>query len=206
MTYAELQTALETWSHRDDLTGLWPEIIALAEGRLYDDLILKDMETEEDLSLTQSQNYVALPSGYLSPIALWLIVDGQRDWLHKRLPEQLPYDTQDSQPTEWAIDGENIRFDCPALEAYSAKFRMLKSSNLSDSNTTNYLLTRRPDVYLAACMVEYARYAEDVEAFNKWEPKYLSASAKLQNKEAKSREVLLRTDFGTRRPNIITGI
>jgi hypothetical protein len=205
-TYAELQTTIGSWSHADDLTAQTPDFIALCEARLNDMLLMKDMESEEDLTLTQGQNYVAIPSGFVSPIALWLIVDTQRVLLRHVLPEHLPYDTSATQPSLWAIDGANIRFDCPASEAYSAKFRMVKKSNLSESNTTNALLTRRPDIYLAGSMVEVARYTRDVELFNTWEPKFLKATAELKAAEGRSRSVTLQTDLPvSRRSNILTG-
>jgi hypothetical protein len=206
-TFAQLQTAIADWSNRSDLTSYLPDFITLAEGRLNDSLLLKDTESEESLTLTLNQNYVALPTGFVSPIALWLVISSQRTApLIHRLPQDLPYDTSASIPREWAVDGVNIRFDCPAAAAYSAKFRMVKASNLSVSNTTNYLLTRRPDIYLAASLVELARFTRDAELFNEWEPKYLKASAELKAAESRSRSVNLRTDIGVgQRSNIFRG-
>jgi hypothetical protein len=205
-TFAQLQTAMADWSNRSDLTAYLPDMITLAEGRLNDSLLLKDTESDESLTLTLGQNYVALPTGFVSPIAFWLIVSNQRLKLEHVLPQDLPYDTSNSIPRFWAIDGANIRFDCPASSAYSAKLRMVKASNLSASNTTNYLLTRRPDVYLAASLVELARFTRDVELFNEWEPKYLKASAELKAAENRSRSVNLRSDIGVQgRSNILRG-
>lgn len=195
-TYATLKTALDDWSHSGgDMDTRWAEIIAFAEARMNDELILKNMESEETLTLTVSQNYVALPTGYVSPIALWLVIASLRVSLEMVLPQDLPYYINNSIPTRWAIDGVNIRFDSPADTAYTAYLRMVKASNLSDTNTTNYLLTKRPDVYMAACMVEFARFTSDAETFNMWEPKYLKATASLKAAESRSRSVNLRTDL-----------
>lgn len=209
-TFSELKSALSNYAHRSDtnFTDRREEFISMAEARMFDEFLLKNFESEESLTLTTDVNYVALPSGYISPIAFWLIVDSERVLLKQRLPEQLPYDTDSTQPSEWAIDGANIRFDCPAGEGYSAKFRMHKTSALSDSNTTNYLLTKRPDLYLAACMVEYARWAQDPEVFNAWESKYVKAASALKNVENRSRRVTLTTDVPVgvgRRSNILVG-
>lgn len=207
-TFSELKTALENYAHRDDtaFTAREEEFIAMAEARMYDEFLLRDMESDETVTLTQSQNYVAIPSGFISPIAFWLIVDSERVELERVLPHQLPYYTDSSQPQFYAIDGSNIRFDCPASEAYSARFRMLKKSNLSESNTTNALLTKRPDVYLAACLSEYARWAQDREVFDAWESKYVKGAASLKNAEARSKQVTLRTEIPARgRSNILRG-
>jgi hypothetical protein len=204
-TRAELFTAIDTWSNRSDLTTTnKEEFLALAEAELFDDLLPRNFESDESLTLTQGQNYVALPSGYISDIAFWLIVDGERVELEKVLPEQLPYYTDNSQPRLWAIDGANIRFDCPASEAYTAKFRMLKSSALTASNTTNYLLTSRPDIYLAACMVQFGVWSRDTDLVSTWGSMLDRFKKSFKQKENRSREITLRTDLPVRgRSNII---
>jgi hypothetical protein len=205
-TYTELKAAIADNANRTDLTTQIVDFITLAEARLNDDLLMKNYESEESLTLTQNQNYVALPTGYISDIAFWLIVDTQRILLEKALPQQLPYYPTSGQPRYWAIDGANIRFDVPAQEAYTAKFRMVKASNLGASVATNYLLTRRPDLYLSASMVELARFTKDVELFNAWESVYVKAKAGYMAAENRSREVNLRTDLPVRgRSNILLG-
>lgn len=205
-SYSELKTAVSDWTGRSDLTAKLSDFVAMAESKLADRMILKDYESEESLTLTTDQNYVALPSGYISPIAFWLIVDGERVPLVKTLPELLPYDTDSTEPEFWAIDGENIRFDCPAGEAYSAKFRMLKTYNLSDTNTSNYLLERRPDIYLAACMVEAYRYTRNDKELLKWSDELDKAIMRFTSAENRSRSVSLRTELaGSGRSNIYRG-
>lgn len=193
--YSDLKNALATWSNRSDLMSYIPDFITLAEARLNDMLLLKNMESEEDLTLVVNQNYAALPTSYISPIALWLIVDTQRLPLEMVLPQDLPYYTDATIPRYFAVDGVNIRFDCPADSAYAGKFRIIKASNLSDTTTTNYLLARRPDIYLAAGLVELARFVQDVELFNTWEPKFLKATTEMKATENRARSVSLKTDI-----------
>ena len=205
-TWVELKAAVASWANRTDLTTEIPDFIALAEARLNDMLLLKNYESDESLTLTQGVNSVALPTGYVSDIAFWLVIDSERLELTKTLPESLPYYSTNAQPRLWAVDGANIRFDYPADEAYSAKFRMVKASNLGASVATNYLLTKRPDVYLAGSLVELARFTRDEELFAMWEAKFKAATAELKAAENRSREVTLRTDIGmTGRANILRG-
>lgn len=205
--YASLQAAVTGWSHRTDLNDNIGDFISLAEGRMYDLMILRDMESDEALTLTASQNYVALPTGYISPIKFWLVVSSLRLELSPALPQELPYYTTAAQPRYWAIDGDNIRFDCPAQSAYSAYLRCVKKANLSVSATTNYLLTRRPDIYLAGALVEVARYTQDDKMFAAWEPKFLQAVKELKAAENRARGIVpLRSDLGRRsRSNIYNG-
>jgi hypothetical protein len=194
-SYTELKAAIADFANRTDLTTAIVDCITLAEARLYDKLILKNMESEETLTLTTGQNYVALPSGFISPIALWLVVSSVRVPLSPALPQELPYDTSNNQPTYWAIDGANIRFDCPASANYTAYLRCIKKSNLSGSVATNYLLDRRPDIYLAASMVEVARYTRDVDLFDTWESKLVKAVASFKAAENRTRAMVpMRND------------
>lgn len=195
-TYATLQTALANWAHRDDLTAQWPDFIANAEARLNDMLILRDMETETTLSSTIGNNYIPLPTGYVSPIELWIVINTYRRLLDMVEPEELPYYPNNTIPRYWAIDGDNIRLDCPTDAVYSLPFRFVQKSNLSNSNPTNYLLTERQDIYLAGAMVEMARYTLDDSALNKWEQKFQQACAGFKARESRNRNVPLRVDVG----------
>lgn len=200
--YSTLKTAVAGMVHRPGSTTVTDNVglfIQLCEARLNDMLMLKNMESEEPLTLTLSQNYVALPTGYISPIEFWLVINSVRSVLSPAVPEELPYSPTDGIPAYWAIDGANIRFDCPAADAYSAKFRMVKASNLSDSNTSNYLLLRRQDIYLAGTIVEFARWSKDADLFPVWESKFLKATSEMKAAEARARSIVpMRTEPATR--------
>jgi hypothetical protein len=206
--YDTLQQAVADWSHRDDLTSFIPTFIQLCEAELADYMLLKDMESDEALTLTVGRDYVALPSGFISPIAFWLVVDSIRVPLSFVMPEQLPYNTENSQPQIVAVDAGNLRFDCPASENYSAYLRCVKTSNLSDSNTSNALLLRRPDIYLYGSLKQLALYTQDSDLLAKYVGPiglFDRAVRQLKATDSRSKSVAnLRTDFGGgRRPNIL---
>jgi hypothetical protein len=193
-TYSTLQTAIADWSHSDDLTAKLPDFIANAEARLNDMLILRDMETESTLTTTVGNNYVPLPTGYVSPIALWIVISSYRQPLEMVEPEELPYYPSNNIPRYWAIDGDNIRLDSPADAVYSLPFRFVQKANLSNANPTNYLLTERQDIYLAGAMVELARYTQNEAELGKWEQKFQQACAGFKARESRNRNVPLRAD------------
>ena len=207
-TYTQLKAALADYVHRNDLTTQIVDAITLAEARLNDMLLLKDMEQEDILTAVINQNYIALPTGFISPIALWIVISSQRVAVDFALPQELIYSPSPTQPQYVAIDGVNLRFDCPADQAYSCRFRYIKQSNLGASVPSNYLLTKRPDIYLAGSMVELARYTQDPDMFNTWEPKFLKACAELKASDYRNRKVVpLRTDLPStsKSGNIIRG-
>lgn len=212
--WASLIEAVAGFMHVDDndtasdITDNIPIAIQLLEAELNDELILKNMESEETLTLTVGQNYVALPSGFVSPIAMWLVVDGERVELRPELPQNLPYNTDNTQPVLYAIDGSNVRFDSPSDDTYTAYLRCVKASNLSATNTTNYLLLKRPDIYLYGTLKHCAVLADDDRNQVKWERLYELAKARLKEADSRNRSrVPLRNDFGGgyTRPNIYRG-
>ncbi len=197
-TYATLQAAVAGTLHRPDDTAITDNVplwIQMCEADLYDKLLLKDSEQEDTLTGTVDVNYIAIPDGYISPIALWIVVDSERDKLPSVLPEKLPFYSDSGQPEYWAIDGANIRFDRPCDDAYSFRFRYWKKSSLSDSNTSNYLLLRRPDVYLYGTLWQASLFTEDDNAAQKWSAHYERAISALKAADNRARAVPLRTDI-----------
>jgi len=208
-SYATLQAAVAGMMHRPsdtNITGNLPLFVQLCEADLNDRLLLKDMESDEPLTLTQNVNYVALPTGFVSPIAFWLVVDSERVPLQPVLPQQLPYDTAATQPSIYAIDGANLRFDCPAGEAYSAYLRCIKKSNLSDTTTSNALLLKRPDVYLFGTLKQAALFVNDDANAQKWSAMYEASIKGLKAADSRNRSnVPLTTELGRARSNILLG-
>lgn len=207
-TYAQLQAAAIAWTHRSDLATQMPDFIKLCEDRLNDLLLLRSMETEDQLTATLNSSIIPLPSGYVSPIALWILLDTERRQLNPALPIELQFSPSSGYPKYWAIDNTNIRFDCPCQQAFVVPFRYVKRQNLSDANPTNALLTERSDIYLAGTIVEAARWMQSDRLMALWEPKFLASVAAKKAADARSRSIVpLRTDIpGTgRRANIIAG-
>ena len=209
-TYATLQAAVAGMLHRTGDTGITdnaPLFIQLCEAELNSRLLLKDTEEEDTLSTTQGVNYIALPAGFISPLACWIVVDDVRTPLIPKLPQFMAYDSEESRPCEYAIDGANLLFDCPADAVYSVPLRYVKASNLSNSNTSNALLLRRPDVYLYGSLYQASLYAQDDGGAQKWKANFEAAIVAEKRAQNRARaQVALETDIGTRsRTNILTG-
>ena len=174
-SYATLKAAIPGMMKLEgdvQITGNVALFIQLAEADFPDRLFPREEEYETTLTGTVSSATIDLPSDYISPIALWITVDSERSLLNKVQPQQLPYDTDDNEPALWAIDGAWIRFDCPCAQAYTFPFRYLRKTDLSDANPTNYLLRRRPDLYLYGALKQAAIFREDdpaIEAVD-WRP------------------------------------
>lgn len=193
-TYAELQAAVASWLNRSDLTTQIPDFITLAESALNRRLNLRVMTQEASLSTAVSSRTVALPTAFIEPIALWR-AETDRVPLIFRLPETMEISTTSGRPEYWAVD-ETIVFERPADAIYSLMFRYVKGFALSDTDTTNWLLTNHPDVYLFSTLVEAAPYLRDDNLLGIWSARLEKAISEVLEKESRSRSLAnLATDL-----------
>lgn len=199
--YSDLKTSIADVLHRSNLTTKIPDFIALAEASMNRVLRTRTMETDNSLSLSSGARTVALPSGYLEPISLRLVISGEnRDHLTQVQHQQLNINTESTsarRPEYWAINGENIEFPNLADQAYTLSFRMLASSwALSDSTTTNWLLTNHPDLYLYGALIHAAPHIKDDARIPVWRSFHQEALQEVKRNAARSKSnISLRTDI-----------
>lgn len=160
-TYSELKTAISTWFRdRSDLATYADEIIDLAEGYFNLELRVREMEAVTDL--TPTDNVCTLPTDYIE---------------YKRVVElasirrPLEYITEDAAdriyPTRasgLACNFMIIGDDLTVLPLSSNDIELTYYQTipaLSDANTTNWLLTKSPNLYLHCCLMYAAELIED---------------------------------------------
>src|SRR5215216_2210902 len=160
-TYAELQTAVQTWLDRSDLSAQAADFITLAESRLNRILPLRAMWTDATLTGATSSRALALPADFVEPVALFLTTFGVRTRLTPLVAGAFEYGTTNGVPSGWCINGTNIELDVPCDQAHTFSLRYRKSFALSGAVTTNWLLANHPDVYLFASLVEAAFFIEN---------------------------------------------
>ena len=206
-TYDELKTAIADWSHRIDLTSKLSDFISLAESRINRNILFNEQEIETPLTATVGSRYIALPAGFIAPIELWNTYFLTRDKVQFVPVDTIPVDlTSQNEPEYWTIDGSNIAFDVDCDVAYTFDFRYRGTDNLSDSNTTNWLLTNHPDVYLYASLMEVAGYIRDMEQLAVWKQGFDIAIQEVLNKEHRTKaKATLMTGLVHSRSNIFEG-
>lgn len=157
MTYAELQTAVEAWTHRTDLATLLPTFVEHAEARLNRDLRVRQMEAEMAPTAISVDGEVGLPSGWLGFKRVW--VSGMPRWSID--PQTLDYVEQfgstGGNPSFYAINGSVAVFDgSGTVEAI-----YYESIPGLQANGSNWLSNAHPDLYLHATLVAASEYTRD---------------------------------------------
>lgn len=170
-TYAELKQAIERWSKRTDITTMVDDFIDLAESDIWQRLRVRDMEARATASTTTTSRYVALPSDFLQMRKLKI------DRSASNLPDvQLIFDAPISlrvvdhagMPLSFAVTSQ-IEFDRVPDQVYTIEMQYFKFlPALSNSSTTNSVLSKFPMVYLYSALFHAAQWAHDSEMLERY--------------------------------------
>lgn len=190
--YASLQSALTDYAARDDLSTVVTTFIAQGESRIYRDVRVIDMEVSASETITNGA--FALPGDYLEMRNLYvtdstgaLLYELQRRtpfWLRSNYQQQSAQGT----PQFYAREGQNIIVGPYPDATYPVTMLYYsRLASLSNTNTTNWLITKNPDLIFAAAMVELAIYTQDQAAIQYWEGKYGQLSAAVQGADKRER-------------------
>ena len=184
-TYAELQTATANWLDRTDLTARIPEFIDLAESTFNRTIRNRQMITKND-SYSLDSRYVNLPTDTLEVIRIVVDVTPQIT-LQYLTPEEIAERRNSSstgRPQYFTVVGgstNQIELLRSPDETYTSSILYYtKIPALSDSATTNWLLTSHPDIYLFGTLVEAEPYLKNDERMPMWSARLSKALEELK--------------------------
>ena len=183
--YASLQASVASFLHRTDLTTLIPGFIADAENRIYNDLRVRAMEAA--FSSVTSSGTVALPSGLLEWIFLYVndtteqkLTRRDAEWIYTRYPDR----SSGGRPVFFAREGDTLIFGPSPDADYTITGRYYKKlTALSDSNTTNWLITDAPALLRYGALCEAAQYTHDPANLRTWEAKFATELRRIERTE-----------------------
>lgn len=170
-TYSELKTAVANWLDRSDLDDRIPEFIALAETRHRRDFKIRRMETRVTANTIADSEYYSLPDNFVAMRNIQLNTDPKTP-LEYLTPEQMDRvrgGSSKGKPKAYSIIGNNIQLRPIPDSVYQIEMLYFKYfTALSDSNTTNDMLTFHPDAYLYAALVEAEPYLQNDKRIQTW--------------------------------------
>lgn len=160
-TYSELKTAIQTWFRdRSDLATYADDIIDLAEG--YFNLELRCREMEATTELTPTSNVCTLPSDYLEYKRVVEVASIRRalDYITEEAADGLYPTRASGLACHFMIVGNSLTaLPLSANDIELTYYQQVPA--LSDEQTTNWLLTRSPNLYLHACLMYAAELVDD---------------------------------------------
>lgn len=200
-TYAELQASIASWMERSDMTTVIVDCVTLAEARLNRELGV--VETDAALTgVVASRELDISALSLVEPIELWVAASGSEDEreLQSQSPSTMAYVDTSGPPQQWVMASTSaLKLDRPCDQAYDFRFHYRQRFALSDSATTNWLLTNHPDIYLAACLMWGAGYQESFANGGVWKSILDEELPRVAHTLAKGRKGTLRVDPGLTR-------
>lgn len=172
-TYSDLQTTIASWLDRTDLTAYVPDYITLAESKLRKDRQVRKIQPRVPLSV--GAEAVDVPSDFRQIKSLYhdgptyygpIEIVGESE-----LAEEKRLNGADTGvPNRVAFVADQLWFSPEPDATYSLVMTYeTKLLALSDTNTTNWLLTNHPEIYMYAALVESAPFLKDDQRINTWE-------------------------------------
>ncbi|MEL0099797.1 MAG: hypothetical protein VW907_09600, partial [Opitutae bacterium] len=162
--YSELQTAIGDWLNRADLDQKIPDFISLAESTLNDVLRSADMVASTTAAITSGR--ATLPSDALE-IVYAQVADTEDEPLEQIAPQQLTMlrrtRTRDAgNPRFYAIVGRQLVVTPTPSGSLSLDLDYYQRiPALTSSNTSNWLLTDAPHVYLYTSLLHATPFLMD---------------------------------------------
>lgn len=173
-TYSELKSAIADWLNRDDLTSVIPSFIELAEAELTRNLRHRKMIARADATI--NSEYTQTPLDWFQTQTLILETDPVTT-LEYLTPEALnakrAASTANGKPLFYTMIGTEIQvYPVPSGDHTAEMVYYAKIPSLSDSETTNWLLTLAPDIYLYGSLMQSAPYLQDDNRLSVWNALY----------------------------------
>ncbi len=169
-SFASLKSSIAAWAVRTDFTAVIPDFITLAESLFnngdakmeVEPLRLREMETAA--TSTPSSGDITLATDFLEMRRVTLQSNPKRvleyappDWLDGAYTT-----TTSGDPSFYTIVGSTLSIR-PTSTSSLQYLYYAKIPALSDSNTTNWLLTKSPNAYLFGSLYFLEIYARNPE-------------------------------------------
>lgn len=199
-TFAELKSSIADFLNRTDLTTVIPSFISLAEAQINRDVRHWKMSNVAAVTFAAGQKTSGMPADWLETShAVWTYNSAT----HRQYPLEYASgttvrerndnsDDRQAKPTQFYHVGSASSI---ALSLYpnpdAAGFVYLtytqKVPALSDSATTNWLLSDAPDVYLYGSLLHAAPYLQEDNRVNVWAQLYGAAVKQLNESSDKAK-------------------
>ena len=187
--YTELQTSIADWLNRSDLSAVIPDFIRFVEIDLNRSLRVRQM-VSRTRAVVNTQFY-KLPIDFLElrnieivgdpVIPLRLLTSIRADERRRALSGR-------GRPVYYSIFQDNLEF--VPIPSGDTTIEILYYKNipaLSATNTTNWLLTKYPDLYLYGSLLQSAPYLNDDSLYQVYGQKYASILEAIKNDNDRAR-------------------
>ncbi len=206
-SYTNLKSAIADWLNRTDLTTQIPDFITLAEAEMK--RRLRRSSTRANLTISAYETTLPSDAAELRSIRL-VSGDAYRDY-PLRVGSKEMVDERNARgagetgrPDTACIFGSKLLVAPQPDQSYTAEIvYFTQLTPLSDSVTTNTILTEAPDAYLFGALLQSAPFLEDEDRIPVWKQKFDDAIEQLN--DVRTREEYGASFRAIRLPTVFTG-
>ena len=187
-SYSDLLSTVADWLARTDLSSRIPDFIALAEARINRDLRVRGMIAQATGSF--SSQTLTIPNDFLETVRLTLDTASDLPLEYRPVEDsELRVAGSTSGTPRWfTVVGSDFRFYPTPDGSYDYTLDYYATvPALSPSATTNWLLTKAPDLYLFGSLGEAYSFLleEDRQAY--WMGRFNSVMQSLRAAESRTK-------------------
>jgi hypothetical protein len=188
-TYANLQTAIVTWAMRTDdaeFVAAVPDFITLAESRMNRTLRVSDMEATT--TLTPVANVCTLPADYLELRSVTAVTTPRVPMFQITRDDLTEAETGASagDPRFYTLRGSSLKIVPNGTHNVLIEYYK-KIPALTNIATSNFILTKAPEIYLFGSLLEAAPFMMDDPRLGVWGQMYERAVAALVSADKQAR-------------------
>lgn len=182
-TYDELLDEIGDYLARDDLDSKFPTFVKLTEAKLNRELFVRQMEQRSTSVIdsgSEEPEFISLPTDFQSMRSIRLSsVTGKPSLEYVTQVElntlRTKYANAPGQPQYFSVIGEELELFPTPDDDYTIEMIYRKNIPSLVSNSTNWLLTLAPDVYLYGALLEAAPYTKQDTRIQVWGLGYTTA-------------------------------
>ena len=178
--YTNLQTSIADFLYRDDLTSVIPTFIQLAEADMSRQVRHWKMESRSTGTQDAGDQYMQIPSDWLETIRLHLTGSGTSalTLTSRAAMADIRAKNEDiSTVKPYYYTHADGQFELYPTPTEATDFELLYYQKIPDlaTNSTNWLLTDAPDVYLYGALLHSAPYLAEDARVAVWAQMYSAA-------------------------------
>ena len=184
-TYSELKSSIANFLNRSDLTTeIQDDFIKLTEADFNSKLRVRKMIAQSTLTIDSETE--ALPTGFLQVRDFYILSGSTKYPLRYMTPSQMDQVKGTSVtgiPQAYTILGDTFRFMPKPDSSYTGYINYYKKFDaLSDTNTTNFILTDHPAIYLYGSLFHAANFLGGInpQQVQSWTQMYATALERLE--------------------------
>ena len=184
-TYSELKTSIANFLNRSDLTTeIQDDFIKLTEADFNSKLRVRKMIAQSTLTIDSETE--ALPTGFLQVRDFYILSGSTKYPLRYMTPSQMDQVKGTSVtgiPQAYTILGDTFRFMPKPDRSYTGYINYYKKFDaLSVTNTSNFILTDHPAIYLYGSLFHAANFLGGInpQQVQSWTQMYATALERLE--------------------------